>query len=882
MLIDLTVSSDDEAPPPPPPPPAKRPRAAGGAAARPPLIGASSSGRTVRVSGDDDAASGEDRAAVAALARAATPYEDASFPADASSIRGEADAPEEDFDVATPFCACRAVAVEDAVASDSANHGRRYWRCATRRCGHFSWASGIARPGALAWARLARTPVVTDFGFSANDLAQGGLGDCWFLSALAVVAERHDLIAKLFLETEANGAGAYGCRLFMDGRWATVTVDDRLPVTADPRRSGSATRAVDGKCLAYARSRCAKTDGRPTLWASLLEKAYAKAHGSFRAISGGQIAEALLDLTGAPTFCVDLAADGFDSERLWASLVGWRSRGYPLGCATDPVPGLREVGLCGSHAYSITDARTVVAGGAVARLIRIRNPHGVGEWNGDWSDRSARWASVVGQGLERTGVDDGTFWMDFTHFLMGFSRVDVCVAAREPRAASFSCAFPKKKDPWRVATSAYEITVDGPTDLFVMALQPTPRGATFRRDRKRSYRPGDLQVVVVDDRGNVVGCAFRGADVYDRGALRVEARPGATLSVYAYALGANPSAAGDAAAPPFALRFYAPDADFTVRERRFSPPRDGRGALRALHAALRGSPPTRGDPSLAHSEARCEPLAAREGVSFFLTRGDGVLAVSASNRSGAPRRVSAAVYAKSAVARGPPGLLDSDGTLADAYYERRKAAGTAAAGGAGYRYPAKWKAFVSYADVPPGKTALVAVVVRSGVQYELGAVECAASGDAPPPAKAVQRTLDAFLSSKRPRVDVNDGVFGAIAFDGEAPAPTSAAAPIDVDADADDPAAAPPEAAADREAEDLKAALAASVGGGGGDAALAAALAASRAVPPPRDPDADLREALAASRAAAPPPRDPDEDLAEALRLSRESVRAARLRRFGA
>ena len=38
--------------------------------------------------------------------------------------------------------------------------------------------------------------IVSDFGFRAQDLTQGGVGDCWFMSALAVVADRHDLIAR--------------------------------------------------------------------------------------------------------------------------------------------------------------------------------------------------------------------------------------------------------------------------------------------------------------------------------------------------------------------------------------------------------------------------------------------------------------------------------------------------------------------------------------------------------------------------------------------------------------------------------------------------------------------------------------------------------------
>lgn len=58
------------------------------------------------------------------------------------------------------------------------------------------------------------------------------------------------------------------------------------------------------------------------------------------------------------------------------------------------------------------------------RLLRIRNPHGVGEWNGDWSDSSRKWSEIIEEdaegaaaGLERTGVDDGTFWQEYVHFL---------------------------------------------------------------------------------------------------------------------------------------------------------------------------------------------------------------------------------------------------------------------------------------------------------------------------------------------------------------------------------------------------------------------------------------------------------------------------------
>ena len=42
-----------------------------------------------------------------------------------------------------------------------------------------------------------------------SDIKQGALGDCWFLAALAAVAEDPDLIRRLFGDPKVNKHGVY-------------------------------------------------------------------------------------------------------------------------------------------------------------------------------------------------------------------------------------------------------------------------------------------------------------------------------------------------------------------------------------------------------------------------------------------------------------------------------------------------------------------------------------------------------------------------------------------------------------------------------------------------------------------------------------------------
>lgn len=85
-----------------------------------------------------------------------------------------------------------------------------------------------------AWQRFPAlgpdTAVVRD-GYAPGDICQGSLGDCYFLSALSVLACHPAMLDQVILTKEVNPVGVYAIRMWKNGRWAEVIVDDTLPVS---------------------------------------------------------------------------------------------------------------------------------------------------------------------------------------------------------------------------------------------------------------------------------------------------------------------------------------------------------------------------------------------------------------------------------------------------------------------------------------------------------------------------------------------------------------------------------------------------------------------------------------------------------------------------
>ncbi|XP_022834522.1 calpain-D [Spodoptera litura] len=260
-----------------------------------------------------------------------------------------------------------------------------------------------------------------------SDISQGVLGNCWLLSALAVLAERSALVRGAVVRGEP-ALGAYQLRLCKDGRWLTVTVDDLLPAN----KKGH---------LVYSQAK------RKQLWVPLIEKAVAKLHGCYEALVSGRAIEGLCTLTGAPCESVSLQAGGaggagggapleqLDRDLVWAQLLSSRQACFLMGASCGggnmkvDEEEYQRLGLRPRHAYSVLDVAELSAGGAApTRLLRLRNPWGHYTWRGAWAAGCARWTPAARAALTQHhhDKDQGVFWISFDDVLKYFDCIDIC------------------------------------------------------------------------------------------------------------------------------------------------------------------------------------------------------------------------------------------------------------------------------------------------------------------------------------------------------------------------------------------------------------------------------------------------------------------------
>ncbi|EHB16167.1 Calpain-10, partial [Heterocephalus glaber] len=262
-----------------------------------------------------------------------------------------------------------------------------------------------------------------------GQVKQGLLGDCWFLCACAALQKSRHLLDQVFPPGQPSWSdqtyrGLFICRIWQFGRWEEVTIDDRLP------------------CLAgrLCFSRCQRED---VFWLPLLEKVYAKVHGSYEHLWAGQVADALVDLTGGlaerwnlkgpagSSRQQDRPTGGQEHRTCW-QMLRLKDRCLISCSVLSPRAGARVMGEF--HAFIVSDLQELQSrAGQGILLLRILNPWGRQCWQGLWREGGEGWSQLEPTDEARllSQLQDGEFWVEEGEFLREFDEVTISYPVTE-------------------------------------------------------------------------------------------------------------------------------------------------------------------------------------------------------------------------------------------------------------------------------------------------------------------------------------------------------------------------------------------------------------------------------------------------------------------
>jgi len=152
----------------------------------------------------------------------------------------------------------------------------------------------------------------------------------------------------------------------------------------------------------------------------LLEKAWAKLHGSYERVESGVPLRAMMDLCGAPgrsyQFDDPETRQEIETGNLFNTLCEYDQQGFLMVTGTPGYDNMTKNeearsasgGIVPGHAYTLKSAKAARG----VRLMEMRNPWGRFEWDGDWNDKCERWTDETLQEFGHTlNAEDGLFWI---------------------------------------------------------------------------------------------------------------------------------------------------------------------------------------------------------------------------------------------------------------------------------------------------------------------------------------------------------------------------------------------------------------------------------------------------------------------------------------
>ena len=365
------------------------------------------------------------------------------------------------------------------------------------------------KEGRYSWSRLGdifeanKLNVFKDTRDLPNDVVQGELGDCYFLSVLAAFAEDPNIIADLIDPKGKGNDGSFTAKVIIHGEPVTMVVDDAFPVANDTK-------------LAFA----GINENSGNIWPLILEKAWAKCNRSYEDIIPGNSADAFEFLSPAPFNTYYHNSE--TRPTLFETIRDAQKKGFfVLADITETMStnleSLSRLGLITNHAYTVINTAVLrKSNGSEIKLLKMMNMWGTNEWVGDWSDSSSKWTQEFKKEVGLEQKEDGIFWMSYDDYLQFYTTTHICKI--HPDYEYVTTKFKSSKannDPLNLS----KVVVRQPGSGYFLVNQKNTR--IYRNLKDPQYEnPFCNMVVFRDDERN--GYTFIGSESGKQDRLYVE------------------------------------------------------------------------------------------------------------------------------------------------------------------------------------------------------------------------------------------------------------------------------------------------------------------------------------------------------------------------
>ena len=335
----------------------------------------------------------------------------------------------------------------------------------------------LFRDSDVEWKRISEIipkPVIYEDTINMNNIKYGRVSLPYFYSVLSSLANCYpSIFTKIILSKDYNPNGMYQVKLYIDGEFQTIIIDDYFP-------------CIKGTNV-YFFTRPSNFE----IWPLLIEKAWAKVNGGYLNIVNLWPGDLFKALTG---FSFDvLIHPQISKEELFNNLFNINTNKGLSFSLTQDEKIVEEKGLLIYHIYILEDTEKIeIDRDKIIYLLKLRDPDDESNWKGDYSLKSNLWTDNIKSKINKNKLilKDGEFWISLDDFYNLFLRTDVCHMLTDGFTTYYQFANEQLKTP-----KIFNLIVQEDGILSISILE---KNWHFHRELRNASHPTSLIIAEYD------------------------------------------------------------------------------------------------------------------------------------------------------------------------------------------------------------------------------------------------------------------------------------------------------------------------------------------------------------------------------------------------